>query len=52
MRTFGIKPSREVGIIKEEIREAILEGKIPNTHQDAYQLMLQVAKNIGLTPLK
>ncbi len=49
MQTFGIAPSREVGIIKQEIRESILEGRIKNDYQEAHQLMLQLGKELGLT---
>ncbi|GAA4277851.1 CCA tRNA nucleotidyltransferase [Aquimarina mytili] len=48
MKTFKIKPSREIGIIKEAIKEAILEGDIPNEHDAAYQFMLQKGKELGL----
>jgi hypothetical protein len=48
MEAFNLKPCREVGDIKTAIREAILEGKIPNTHDDAYQLMLNLGKEMGL----
>lgn len=48
MEAFGLKPSREIGMIKESIKEAILEGKIPNDHKAAYDLMLEEGKRLGL----
>lgn len=50
MEAFGLKPSREIGIIKEAIREAILEGSIPNELSPAYALMLEEGKKLGLSP--
>jgi len=47
---FGIKPGIEVGIIKNAIREAIIEGIIPNEHEAARRLMIEKGKEIGLTP--
>ncbi|MGA1227586.1 MAG: CCA tRNA nucleotidyltransferase, partial [Tamlana sp.] len=44
METFNIKPSREIGRIKETIKEAILEGDIPNEYEAAYKLMLKEGK--------
>jgi poly(A) polymerase len=49
IKAFNLKPSREIGQIKEAIKEAILEGDIPNEYKAAYTLMLQTGKNIGLT---
>ncbi len=48
MQTFGIGPSREIGIIKEEIKEAILEGKIRNDYDEAFQMMLRLGEKLGL----
>jgi putative nucleotidyltransferase with HDIG domain len=48
MKTFGIGPGREIGIIKNYIREAILEGDIGNTKEDAWQLMLAKGQELGL----
>ena len=48
---FGIKPGKEVGIIKNAIREAILDGIIPNKQEPARKLMLEKGVEIGLTPV-
>lgn len=49
MATFRIPPCREVGIIKNAIREAILDGDIPNTPEAAREFMINKAEEIGLT---
>jgi len=49
IETFGLKPSREVGIMKEIIREAILEGIIPNEYQPAFDFMVEEGKKMGLS---
>ncbi len=48
IKTFNLKPSREIGQIKETIKEAILEGDIPNEYEAAYELMLETGKKLGL----
>jgi tRNA nucleotidyltransferase (CCA-adding enzyme) len=48
MKTFNLKPSREIGTIKEAIKEAILEGDIPNEYDAAYKLMLAEGTKLGL----
>ena len=49
MKAFNMKPSREIGIIKDFIKEAILEGEIPNEYNAAYALMIEKGKKLGLT---
>ena len=51
MQTFGINPGREIGIIKEEIKEAILEGKIRNDYEQAFQMMIELGEKLGLKPI-
>lgn len=52
MYTFNIGPCAEVGIIKSRIKEAILEGEIPNQEDEAINYMLQIASELGLTKIK
>ncbi|TXG39201.1 CCA tRNA nucleotidyltransferase [Seonamhaeicola maritimus] len=48
MKTFNLQPSREIGVIKEFIKEAILEGDIPNDYDAAHNLMIEKGKKLGL----
>lgn len=52
MRTFGIPPCREIGTIKDTIKDAILDGIIPNDRDAAWQMMLEKAAELGLHPVK
>jgi poly(A) polymerase len=49
MATFDIKPGKEIGVLKTAIREAILDGQIPNSFEAAYQYMIAEAEVMGLT---
>lgn len=48
MALFNLKPSREIGILKEKVKEAILEGEIENNHEQAKNFVIQEAKKLGL----
>lgn len=52
MATFGLAPCREVGLIKNAIKEAILEGEIHNEHDEAFRYMLVKAGELGLKPVQ
>ncbi len=51
MDTFGLAPCREVGIIKNFLKDAILDGLIGNNREEAYRLMLARGEELGLTPV-
>lgn len=46
MKHFNLSPCREVGLIKAELREAILDGDVPNSYEDAYKKMVEIGKRI------
>jgi len=48
MELFNLKPSKEIGMLKEAVKEAILDGKIPNEYQAAYDFVLKRAEKLGL----
>ena len=52
MEVFGIGPCREIGVIKEAIKEAILEGEIANEREAAWRMMLGVGAELGLREVK
>ncbi|MCA1746844.1 MAG: hypothetical protein LC655_04045, partial [Bacteroidales bacterium] len=49
---FNIGPGREIGILKNTIKEAILEGEIPNQFEPAYELLLKKAEELGLKKVR
>ncbi len=52
MEVFGLQPCREVGVLKTAIKDAILDGVVPNEHDAAYAFMLRKAEEIGLKPVE
>ncbi|MFC0876809.1 CCA tRNA nucleotidyltransferase [Saccharicrinis sp. FJH2] len=52
MDTFDLKPCKEVGDIKSAIKDAILDGIIPNEHDEARKYMLKIAEGMGLEPIR
>ncbi len=51
MKIFGLKPGKQVGLLKNAIREAILDGEIANNYDDAYDLLMKKAGELDLKPV-
>lgn len=51
MKKFGLEPCKEVGLLKSAIKDAILDGVIPNEYEAAYAFMLERAQKLGLKPI-
>ena len=51
MQVFNLQPCREIGSLKSSIKDAILDGVIPNEHDAAFAFMLQKAAQMGLKPV-
>ena len=51
MKVFNLQPCREIGSLKSSIKDAILDGVIPNEHDAAFEYMLKKAKQMGLEPI-
>ena len=52
MQVFGLPPCKEIGTLKSSIKDAILDGKIPNEHEAAFRFLLEQAAQLGLNPKK
>ena len=52
MEMFDLKPSREIGVLKEAVKEAILEGDIQNEYQAAYDFVIKRAEKLGLKKIE
>lgn len=52
MKTFDLGPCNEIGVIKQRIKEAILDGEIENDYDQAFELMLKIGKEIGLKKIQ
>jgi len=52
MQMFGLKPSREVGTLKQTLKDAVLDNKVENEREPLMQLLLQKAHEMGLTPVE
>ena len=52
MQLFGLKPSREVGELKQYLKDAVLDNRVPNEREPLMQLLLQKAKELGINNVK
>jgi hypothetical protein len=52
METFDLKPTKEVGMIKIQVREAILDGLVKNELPEAYDYMVKIGEKLGLKVVK
>ena len=50
MELFGLTPCREVGALKSALKDAILDGEVPNEHEAALQFIIERAAKMGLRP--
>jgi tRNA nucleotidyltransferase (CCA-adding enzyme) len=48
MSIFNLKPSREIGLIKNALKEGILDGQIPNNREEAIKFAIEKGKELGL----
>ena len=51
MQLFGLKPSREVGQLKQTLKDAVLDNRVENEREPLMQLLLEKGREMGLTPL-
>lgn len=52
MDTFGLSPGKQIGILKEAIKDAILEGEISNNHEEAFAYLIKKGEELGLQPVE
>jgi hypothetical protein len=48
MQLFNLKPSREVGVLKQYLKDAVLDNRVENEHEPLMQLLMQKAHELGL----
>jgi hypothetical protein len=51
MQLFGLKPSREVGTLKQTLKDAVLDNKVENERESLMQLLIEKARQMGLAPV-